>query len=165
MPKFARPTSYNGRQSNQSWTGSVRAANETEAAAGDSEQLYISPSTLASAVGSLVPSATAAVEGVVYLTEGTSAANYPVATKFYADNLAIAGSPVSTETVAGIGQLATNAEAVAGTPSTGALALFVTPSNLASVFAAPPAIGGTTPAAATFTDLTATGTISVSLGS
>lgn len=82
--------------------------------------------------------------------------------KTYVDATAIAGSPVSTETTAGIGQLATNAEAVAGTPSTGLLALFVTPSNLASVFAAPPAIGGTTPAAATFTDLTATGTISVS---
>jgi hypothetical protein len=82
--------------------------------------------------------------------------------KTYVDNTAIAGSPVSTETTAGIGQLATDAEAVAGTPSTGLLALFVTPSNLTPVFAAPPAIGGTTPAAATFTDLTTTGTVSVS---
>lgn len=79
--------------------------------------------------------------------------------KTYVDATAIAGAPVSTETTAGIGQLATNAEAVAGTPSTGALALFVTPSNLASVFAAPPAMGGTTPAAGTFTDLTADGTL------
>lgn len=80
-----------------------------------------------------------------------------LAAKTYADNLAIAGSPVSTETTAGIGQLATDAEAVAGTPSTGVLALFLTPSNLAAVFAAPPAQGGTTPAAGTFTSLTASG--------
>src|SRR6185312_2660604 len=70
--------------------------------------------------------------------------------KDYVDSVAIAGAPVSTTTVAGIGQLATDAEAVAGTASTGALALFVTPSNLAAVFAAPPATGGTTPAAGSF---------------
>lgn len=104
-----------------------------------------------------VQPATTTTYGTVLLTDNSE----PVATKVYADNLAIAGAPVSTETVAGIGQLATNAEAVAGTPSTGALALFVTPSNLASVFAAPPATGGTTPAAGTFTDLTANGTISL----
>lgn len=85
--------------------------------------------------------------------------------KTYVDSVAIAGSPVATETTAGIGELATDAEAVAGTPSTGALALFVTPSNLTPVFAAPPALGGTTAAAATFTDLTADGTGAVSLGS
>lgn len=93
--------------------------------------------------------------GVVLLTDNSE----PVATKAYADALAIAGSPVATETTAGIGQLATDVEAVAGTPSTGLLALFVTPSNLAPVFAAPPAIGGTTPAAVTATDLVADGTL------
>lgn len=100
--------------------------------------------------------ATASSFGIVKLTDN-DAPVATVATKAYADNLAIAGSPVSTETTAGIGQLATNAEAVAGTPSTGLLALFVTPSNLASVFAAPPAIGGTTPAAGEFTNIAATG--------
>jgi len=102
--------------------------------------------------------ATTTTYGTVILTDN----NEPVATKVYADGLAIAGSPVASETTAGIGQLATDAEAVAGTPSTGLLALFVTPSNLTPVFAAPPIIGGTTPAAATFTDLTTTGTVSVS---
>lgn len=102
--------------------------------------------------------ATTTTAGIVTITDNSD----PVATKVYVDAIAIAGSPVATDSVAGIGQLATNAEAVAGTPSTGLLALFVTPSNLSSVFAAPPVIGGTTPAAATFTDLTATGTISVS---
>lgn len=108
--------------------------------------------------------ATTTTYGVVLLdTDGTfaSADNDHVPTalaaKTYTDSVAIAGGAVSTETTAGIGQLATNAEAVAGTPSTGALALFVTPSNLASVFAAPPAVGGTTPAAGAFTNLSATG--------
>ena len=41
--------------------------------------------------------------------------NEPVATKLYADNLAIAGAPAWSETVSGIGQLATTAEAIAGT--------------------------------------------------
>lgn len=54
MPKFARPNSYTGKQSNQAWTGDVRAANSAEAAAGASPQLYISPVTLASATGALV---------------------------------------------------------------------------------------------------------------
>lgn len=63
MPKFARPNSYNGKQSNQNWTGQVRAANPTEAAAGVSEQLYISPATLTArlaapgAIGASTPGA------------------------------------------------------------------------------------------------------------
>lgn len=101
--------------------------------------------------------ATTTEYGLVLLTDNSQ----PVATKAYADALAIAGAPVSTTTTAGIGQLATDAEAIAGTPSTGLLALFVTPSNLSPVFASPPAIGGTVAAAGTFTDLTATGTISI----
>lgn len=81
-----------------------------------------------------------------------------LATKTYADNLAIAGAPISEESVNGIGQLATDAEAVAGTANNpGVTALFVTPSNLSPVFAAPPAIGGTTPAGAAFTSLSASG--------
>lgn len=54
MPKFARPNSYTGKQSNQQWTGDVRAATLAETAAGASKQLYISPNTLASAIGDLV---------------------------------------------------------------------------------------------------------------
>lgn len=161
MPKFARPNAYTGKQGNQSWTGQARFATSAEAEAGTSEELIISPATLAAAVDDLVPQATDSTYGVVYLTDNSE----PVATKVYADNLAIAGAPVSTETTAGIGELATDAEAVAGTPSTGAKALFVTPSNLTPVFASPPAIGGTAAAAATFTDLTADGTGAVSLGS
>ncbi len=83
----------------------------------------------------------------------------------YVNSVVIAGAPVATEVTAGIGQLATDAEAVAGTASTPLLALLVTPSNLTPVFAAPPAIGGTTAGAGTFTGLTADGTGTVSLTS
>lgn len=95
--------------------------------------------------------------GTVILTDN----NEPVATKFYADNLAIAGAPVATTINMGISELATDAKAVAGTASTPLLALCVQPSNLAAVFAAPPATGGTTPNSAVFTTLgftTMTGT-------
>lgn len=71
----------------------------------------------------------------------------------YGQTLVIAGANVASEVTAGIGQLATDAEAIAGTPSTPALALLVTPSNLAPFLAA-------TALPASFTDLTATGTVS-----
>jgi HSP20 family molecular chaperone IbpA len=105
--------------------------------------------------------ATTTTYGTVILTDNSQ----PIATKAYADALAIAGSPVSTTTVAGIGELATDAEAIAGTPSTGLLALFVTPSNLSAVFASPPAIGGTIAAAGSFTALTTDGSGLVTLAS
>ena len=64
MPKFARPNSYTGKQSNQNWTGDSRAANSQEVAAGLSEQLYISPATLAAAIGTLLPHASETVAGI-----------------------------------------------------------------------------------------------------
>lgn len=161
MPKFARPNSYNGKQSNQNWTGQVRAANATEASAGVSEQLYISPSTLADAVVDLVPLATPTVPGIVTVTAAPFDTG-AVATKLYADNLAIAGAPIAEEAVNGIGKIATDAQAVAGTANNpGVTALFLTPSNLTPVFAAPPAIGGTTPAGGAFTTLSASGAFSL----
>lgn len=85
--------------------------------------------------------------------------------KDYVDAIAIAGAPISTTTVNGIGQLATDTEAVSGTATVpGVTALFVQPSNLAAVFAAPPATGGTTPAAGAFTTLGATGAITFAVG-
>lgn len=101
-------------------------------------------------------------------TDGTfagasnSTASSSLAIKTYVDATAVAGAPVADTSTAGIGQLATNAEAVAGTASTPTVALFVTPSNLSSVFAAPPAIGGTTPAGGAFTTLSASGAFSLS---
>lgn len=79
-------------------------------------------------------------------------ASSSLAIKTYVDNTVTAGAPVATETTAGIGQLATDAEAIAGTPSTGILALFVTPSNLAPVLA-----DGSLPGS--FTSLDASGAV------
>ena len=73
MPKFARPNSYNGRQSNQQWTGDSRAATLQETLAGASSQIYISPLTLAAAVGTVVPAATTAIEGKVRLATNAEA--------------------------------------------------------------------------------------------
>lgn len=49
MPKFARPNSYNGRQATQNWTGDSRFATLGEAAEGASDQVAISPLTMAAA--------------------------------------------------------------------------------------------------------------------
>ena len=115
MPKFARPNSYTGKQSNQQWTGDARSATVAEALAGASKQVYISPSTLAAAGTALVPSATTLVAGKVFL--------------------------------------ATNAEAVTGTVSTNKA---IVPASLTARMQAPGPIGGTTPAAGTFTAITGT---------
>lgn len=64
MPKFARPNSYTGKQSNQYWTGDVRAATVSETSAGDSGQVYISPATLAIAIATLLPAASETVAGI-----------------------------------------------------------------------------------------------------
>src|SRR5690606_30718771 len=83
-------------------------------------------------------------------------ASSSLAIKTYVDGVAVQGAPISDVSTNGIGQIATDAEAVAGTANNpGVTALFVTPSNLTPVFAAPPAIGGTTPAGAAFTTLSA----------
>jgi len=92
---------------------------------------------------------------------GTGTNNAALAADVFtlAQSIVVGAVPQATTVISGIGQLATDAEAVAGTASTGTLALLVTPSNLTPVFAAPPAIGGTTRAAALFTTLGANGLI------
>jgi hypothetical protein len=95
--------------------------------------------------------ATTTTYGSVILTDN----NEPVATKFYADNLAIAGAPAWSETVSGIGQLSTNAEAVAGTNDDTAM----TPLKVAAALAGGlPITGG----AGSFTTLAASGLSSLS---
>src|SRR5258708_23662890 len=80
----------------------------------------------------------------------------------YVQSVVLAGANIAQTGVTGITNLATNAQAVAGTATVpGVTALAVQPSNLAAVFAAPPATGTTTPAAGTFTALTAVGTVSI----
>lgn len=95
--------------------------------------------------------------GTVLLTDNSE----PVATKVYADNLAIMGSPVATTTTSGIGKLVSDANAVARIASTGLQAYFVQPSNLTAVMSAPGPIGDVTPSTGAFTDLTITGTVSI----
>lgn len=80
----------------------------------------------------------------------------------YVQSVVLGGANIAQTSVTGIVNLATNAQAVAGTATIpGVTALAVQPSNLASVFASPPAIGGTAPAAGTFTTLTNVGTASI----
>ena len=74
-------------------------------------------------------------------------------------NVTITADTAATNT-AGIAELATNAETVTGT-DTGRV---VTPDGLTDKMAAPGTIGGTTPAAATFTTLTATGQVNFTGG-
>lgn len=80
MPKFARPNSYTGKQSNQQWTGDVRASTLNETLAGASKQLYVSPSTLAAAGTALIPDATTTVEGKVSLATNAEAVTGTVST-------------------------------------------------------------------------------------
>jgi len=95
--------------------------------------------------------ATTTEYGTVLLTDN----NEPVATKFYVDNIAIAGAPAWSETVSGIGQLSTNAEAIAGTNDDTAM----TPLKVAAALVAGlPITGG----AGSFTTLAASGLASLS---
>lgn len=80
MPKFANPTSYTGKQSNQSWTGQARSATLPEAVAGLSPQLYISPATLGAASVALIPSATTTIEGKVRLATNAEAVTGTITT-------------------------------------------------------------------------------------
>lgn len=75
--------------------------------------------------------------------------------------LVASGVPDASETVKGKAEIATGAECVTGTDNT----RIVSPAGLTSRLAAPGAIGGTTPAAGTFTAVTAsTGAITATLG-
>src|SRR6478672_3427985 len=102
--------------------------------------------------------ATTTTYGTVILTDN----NEPVATKFYADNLAIAGAPDASQVTKGISYLATNADVVSpyGTPLGANTVL--TPANITTIFASPPPSGGTTPAAGHFTTISASGLASLS---
>jgi len=93
------------------------------------------------------------------VSTGTGTNNAALAADVYTyiNTVAIAGAPAATQVVVGISRYATNVEAAAAALTTAS----ITPSNLASIFASPPATGGSTPAAGAFTTLsftTATGT-------
>ena len=110
------------------------------------------------------PKATTTTYGTVILTDNSE----PVATKAYADALVIAGAPVATLTVPGIGELASDTDATTGNDGGSTLLnppKFVIPTNLIAKMSDPGAIGDVTAAAATFTGLTADGTGVVNLAS
>jgi len=146
--------SYAGRKANKNLSGQSRFSTAAESAAATADDLMISPATLDSALDTLLPIITSIT------LAGALDTNIPstLATKTYADNLAIAGAPDWSETVKGIGELATDAESVTGT----ATDVAIVPSSLTARLAAPGAIGGTSPAAGSFTTLAASGLTSLS---
>ena len=73
--------------------------------------------------------------------------------------VAIAGAPAASTSQPGIIEIANNSEAAAQAATN----LALVPSNLPSIMAAPGAIGGTTPAAGTFTGLVADSTGAITL--
>lgn len=100
MPKFARPNSYTGKQSNQNWTGDSRAATVGEALSGDSKQLYISPSTLAAVSADLVDLALLAPGPIGSVTPNTIDGTIITAhTRFQVDGGAVTDS-IGTATLA-----------------------------------------------------------------
>jgi len=109
------------------------------------------------------PDASTLVQGIVELATVAETTAGLLETKAVTPlglaSVAIAGAPAASTVQAGIIEIATNAEAVAGVDTD----LALVPSNLADIFASAPSIGGTTPAAGTFTTLTADSTGSISL--
>lgn len=107
MPKFARPNSYTGKQANQNWTGDSRFANLAEALAGASDQLAISPLTMAAAVTGFIPAATTLVAGKTFLATnaqavtGTETANYAINPGSLTARLAAPGAIGGTTPAAG----------------------------------------------------------------
>src|ERR1043165_2993709 len=117
--------------------------------------------------------ATTTAAGIVQLssnvvTDSTSTTLVPYAKAVYdyGQSLVLAGANIAQTGVTGITNLATDAQAVAGTATVpGVTALAVQPSNLAAVFAAPPGTGTTTPGAGAFTTLTSNNTTTIGNGS
>lgn len=92
MPKFARPNSYTGKQSNQQWTGDVRAATVAETAAGASRQVYISPSTLLTAFASPDPIGSTTPSTGAFTTLTATKQNYTSLTSVAAAGSSAAGT-------------------------------------------------------------------------
>jgi len=133
MPKFSRSTQYRGEQANKQKTGQSRFATNTEAEAGTSENLIISPATLADAVDNLMPDASTTVKGKIEIAtdaEAVAGVSTTLAmTPHTVGLIAIAGAPLASEGTAGIAQLATQAQTNTGTDDT----TIVTPLKLKTV--------------------------------
>ena len=148
MSKYPNPVSYAGRKGTSEHSGIVKFGTDAEIQAGISDDLVISPSGLQAIIDT---------DNTLAADSNTLVASQK-ATKFYIDNIAVAGAPAASETVAGIAELATQAEVATGTDDL----RIVTPLKLATSLASPPAIGGTSAAAGAFTTLAASGLSSLS---
>lgn len=148
MPKFSRPTAYTGRSANTQKSGSARFASSAEVQAGSADELIVSPEGLQAIIDT----------DATFASASDLLAPSQLAAKTYMDGLAISGAPAWSESVSGIGQLSTSAEATTGTNDDTAM----TPLKVAAVLAAPPAIGSGTPAAGSFTTIAASGLTSLS---
>jgi hypothetical protein len=157
MPKFQNPVGYAGRKSNTDHSGQSKFATQTEANAGIANDVMISPATLDAAVDALIAPASTTVAGKIRIAtnaEALAGVSQTIAmTPFTVGLIAIAGAPLASEILAGIAELATQAETNAGVDDS----RIVTPLKLTTFLTTPPAIGGTTPSAAAFTNLSATG--------
>lgn len=161
MGKFKSRLSYTGRQANNNNQGSARFATQAEANAGTADDLIVAPNTLDAAVDALIEDASQTTKGIVELataaemSTGTDAARVPAVKVVYdyVNTVAIAGAPTASESQEGIAEIATTAEAQAGTDD----ARIMTAAKVVDLLETPPAIGGTTPAAGSFTTLAATG--------
>ena len=164
MSKFKNPVGYAGRKASKDHSGSARFATDTEAAAGTKNDLIISPLSLAGAVDDLLPDASTTVKGKIEIAtdgEATTGVSQVLAmTPHTVGLIAIAGAPDASTTTKGIVELATDPETLTGTSAL----LCLTPANLTAKLAAPGAIGGSTPAAGSFTTLAATGAINFDAG-
>lgn len=149
MPKY-KPLGYMAAKATDKKSGRMRFATNAEVATGTADDLAVS---VDDANDLVAPAATTTTAGVVTLTDNSS----PIATKAYADALAIAGAPVADETTAGILEVSNNAEALAVTVDN----KIMTPLKVGAVLAAPPAIGSGTPAGGAFTTLSASGAFSL----
>lgn len=171
--KFARPNAYTGKQSNQHWTGSTRAANSVEALAGVDPQLYISPLTLATAGIFFIPAATETVAGKVELATnaeavtGTDTTNKAIIPASLTARLASPGAIGGTAPGSGafVGLTSSGATTLGSTAgvtvklgnSTGALGFFGSNGATKATQGAITnnvTVGGTTGTIANYTDLT-----------
>lgn len=155
MPKFSNPTDYTGDSGSQTRSGAVRFANATEASAGTATNVAISPSTLSSAVTTLIPDATEAVKGKARLATAAEAVagvnDTTIMTPAKVALVAIAGAPLASEGSPGIAELATQAETNTGTDD----ARIVTPLKLKTVI-------GNASYPGSFTTLGASGAVTIS---
>lgn len=127
MGKFESPTAYTGQKATEKRWGSIRIATQAEASAGSAQDLAVSPARLDAAVDALIEPASETVAGKIEIATDVEALALTATNKaIVPSNLAALNATTTQE---GLGELATDAEAIAKTVSTNK---FLVPSNLAA---------------------------------